>query len=314
MSESSPTLLPNVDAEKLAAETRTGYLLLIAEDVVWGLYPVLVADLTRRYDPLLVAGVSALSAAIPFWLVLARRGLIHTLWDPAVRGTLVAIALTATVLSSLFFFVGASATTGLNASLLSQVEPVYSLFLAGIFLKEVITKSQIAATLLLLLGAVAIMWQDGLTFQRGDLLVVLTPLWYQIGHMLAKRIFPKLAHPYAVPAVRMGLGGTILLSLALVQKPELASSLLDPVAMAPLVLFGLVLVGAEKLLWYEALRRIDLAKATALLVPSVGVGVLGAWVIMGEKPRESQWLGFVLMLVGLSWLAYQGLRPRRRVG
>lgn len=294
------------------AARRTGFLYLLGVDVVWGLYPVLAADLVSRHDPYFVAGVSALTAGIPFAIYMAMTGrlsrVIGSQAGPGVRMRLVAVALSGTVMSSLFFFSGAARTSGLNASLLSQTEPVYSMVLAALFLKERISPQQLLATSLLLLGALGVMWKGGLEFQSGDVLVVLTPFWYQLGHLIAKKLYADIVHPYAIPAVRMTLGGSILLAIALIRRPELVSSLVDLSVMLPLTLFGVLVVATEKLFWYAALQRIPLAQASAMLVPSVGVGVLTSWLWLGQSPEGLQWLGFVLLLVGLVLLAREGLR------
>lgn len=289
---------------------RTGMILVLLNAFVWGLFPVLAADLTSRTDPIFTAGVSAIASGAPFMIFLMATGRVKGLLHPKVRLRLATVAIAGTVFSSLCFFLGAAASTGLNAALLLQVEPLYSLVLAALFLKERVTLPQLLATFLLLIGAIAVMWQDGFAFHQADLLILAAPFWYQVGHLIAKKLYTDVEHPYCIPAVRMVLGGSILLAIALIRKPELTSLLWDLSVMGPILLFGLVIMGLEKLLWYEALHRIDLAKATALLVPSVAVGVLGAWAILGQTPRESQWVGFGFMSVGLVWLAWQGLRAK----
>ena len=292
--------------------TQIGFLYLLGVDVVWGLYPVLATDLVSRQDPYFVAGVSALTAGLPVVIFLVMSGrlsrVVGAQAGPGVRMRLVLVALSATVMSSLFFFTGAARTSGLNASLLSQVEPVYSIVLAALFLRERISLQQLGATALLLAGAVAVMWKGGLQFQTGDVLVVLTPFWYQVGHLIAKRLYADIVHPYAIPAVRMTLGGAILLCIAFIRRPELVWLLTDLSVMGPLVAFGLGVVATEKLCWYAALQRVPLAQASAMLVPSVGVGVLASWLLLGQSPVGTQWLGFVLLLIGLGALAREGLR------
>lgn len=290
---------------------RIGLLMMAAEDLVWGIYPILAKDLTARFDPYLLAGVSGMAAGLPFMAFLAYKGLLGSITHPRVALRLCMVALTGTVLPYLFFFTGAAQSSGINVALLGQVEPVYSLLLAGLVLREVITRKQLFSTCLLLLGAITVVYQPGFRLQSGDLYLLIAPFWYQVGHLIAKRLFDDVAHVYVIPAVRMTLGGAIVLCVALLRKPELGQVLIDPSSMATLIAFGIGIVGAEKLFWYEALKRLDLGRATALLVPSVGVGVVGAWWILGEILKPMQAIGLLLMLTGLIVLTRDGLRHPR---
>lgn len=286
---------------------KVGLLMMVAEDLVWGIYPVLAKDLTSSFDPYLLAGISGIAAGLPFLLFLLWRGLLGSITRPRVAIRLCLVALTGTVLPYLFFFAGAERSSGLNVALLGQIEPVYSLLLAGLVLREVITRRQLYSTALLLLGAVIVVYQDGFQLQSGDIFLLIAPFWYQVAHLIAKRLFDDIEHVYAIPAVRMTLGGSIVLLIALVRKPELVQVLQDPHALAVMAGFGIGIVGAEKLFWYEALKRLDLGRATALLVPSVGVGVLGAWWLLGEVLKPVQGIGLALMVAGLVLLTRDGL-------
>lgn len=293
-------------------DERQGLALMLAEDVVWGLYPVFTRDLVSSVDPIFAAGVASLAGALPFIGWLGLKGQLHHAARSDLRWGLLAIALLATVLASLCFFTGVSRTSGINASLLGQSEPLYSVILASLFLKEAVSRAQLGAMALLVGGAVAVLWKDGITLRDGDLLILLTPLWYQLSHLFAKRLMPRLPSTMLIPAVRLSVGGAILLAIALVWHPETATVLTDGGMMARLVLFGLVFMSLEKLLFYEALKRLDLAKASALLVPSVAVGVVGSWWILGEALALNQLVGLVLILGGLVWMASGRLSSAER--
>jgi drug/metabolite transporter (DMT)-like permease len=284
-----------------AQAERTGTLLILVEDLLWGLFPTFTHLLVSGRDPLLVAGISSLAAGIPFLLYLLIRHGRAAIPARALWLRLGLVALFGQVFSSLCFFLGTAETSALNATLLSQVEPLYSMLLASLFLKEAIGRRQLLATLLLVMGACSVLLDGSFTLNRGDLLVLFTPLWYQVAHLLAKRLFGELATPLTIPAVRLSLGGLVLLVVAESRMPGLQVVAIPALEMLKLVAFGLGFIGLEKLLWYEALRRLELARATALLVPSVGIGVLGAVVLGKEAPRVGHAVGLLAMLLGL-WL------------
>ena len=54
------------------------------------------------------------------------------------------------------------------------------------------------------------------------------------------------------------------------------------------------------LLWYQTISRLDLGRATAIVVPSIPVLSLGAsFLVLGEVATPRQWLGLLLTAGGV---------------
>ena len=67
-----------------------------------------------------------------------------------------------------------------------------------------------------------------------------------------------------------------------------------------LALQGVVLGYAGTMLWYQAIARLDLARATAIVVPSIPLLSLAAsFVVVGEVPTLRQMVGMLLTAVGV---------------
>jgi drug/metabolite transporter (DMT)-like permease len=67
-----------------------------------------------------------------------------------------------------------------------------------------------------------------------------------------------------------------------------------------LVLQGVVLFYLGTLLWYETIARLDLARATSIVVPSVPLLSLGAsFLLLGEVAQPRQWLGLLTTAAGV---------------
>ena len=67
-----------------------------------------------------------------------------------------------------------------------------------------------------------------------------------------------------------------------------------------LALQGVLLSYGGTMLWYQAISRLDLARATAIVVPSIPLLSLAtAFVIVGEVPSPRQGLGLVLVAAGV---------------
>jgi len=68
----------------------------------------------------------------------------------------------------------------------------------------------------------------------------------------------------------------------------------------PLLLFtGLVLLGAGKIVWYEALSRLDISKAISLgmTFPLFSLAVLIG--VFRETVSSYQWIGIGVMMIGV---------------
>ena len=111
----------------------------------------------------------------------------------------------------------------------------------------------------------------------------------------------------------LGLGTSIF--AAVTGRPLLPESAAD--AQIPALAYqGIVLSYAGTMLWYEALARLDLARATSIVVPSVPLlSIATAFLIVGEVPSGRQLAAFGLVAVGvLSFVrAPHALETRERV-
>jgi drug/metabolite transporter (DMT)-like permease len=67
-----------------------------------------------------------------------------------------------------------------------------------------------------------------------------------------------------------------------------------------LPLQGVVLGWCGTLTWYNAIARLDLARATAIVVPSVPLLAFGAsFLVLGEVASPRQWLGLAITGAGV---------------
>jgi drug/metabolite transporter (DMT)-like permease len=101
---------------------------------------------------------------------------------------------------------------------------------------------------------------------------------------------------------RYVFGGALLVLLWLARDgpgalPERATL----VALLPaLALQGVVLSFLGTMLWYETITRLDLARSTAIVVPSIPLLSIGAsFLLLGEVATARQWAGLALIAGGV---------------
>jgi drug/metabolite transporter (DMT)-like permease len=67
-----------------------------------------------------------------------------------------------------------------------------------------------------------------------------------------------------------------------------------------LPLQGIVLGWCGTFTWYNAIRRLDLTRATAIVVPSVPLLSFGAtFLVLGEVASPREWLGLAITAGGV---------------
>jgi drug/metabolite transporter (DMT)-like permease len=132
-------------------------------------------------------------------------------------------------------------------------------------------------------------------------LLLITPLCWQFSHLIVLRGLVGIS-PSVLTGARY-IDGGLLLVVLWVAGGGLAS--LPPahelIAVMPLLaLQGVILSYGGTLLWYQAITRLDLARSTAIVVPSIPLLSLAAsFVLLGEVPSASQWIGLLLTAAGV---------------
>lgn len=292
-------------------EERLG-LLAAALCALNGAFIPAVAKLTTGHaSPLLVAAASNVFAGLAALAVLAVRGELRWLVERPRAWRLLAIAALGTAAAHLLLYFGASRTNAIVTTLCLQIEPAYSLLLAWLVLGHRPTPRRLLATLLILAGIALAVGASAIETSIGVWLLLLTPLCWQASHLIVLRALAGIP-AVALTSARYAYGGLLLAAVwAAVEGP---AALPPAAALWPLtplwILQGLVLSYGGTLLWYVAIARIDLARATAIVVPSIPLLSLAAsFLILGEVATRAQWAGLLLTAAGiLAFVADRGDR------
>lgn len=261
--------------------------------------PAVARLTTTAVDPLLVATVTTVFAGALALVVLAVRGEVGILVAPATGPRLALVGFLGTAAAFFLFYAGASRTSAIEAALGLQVEPVYSLLAAWIGLGHRPTARRVAAIVVLLAGLVLALGAHELSSSSGIWLILATPLCWQASHLVVLRGLPGV-HAPVLTGARYVHGGLILVVVWLVAGgPASDLAALGP-SLPLLVLQGTVLCYAGTIVWYAAIARLDLARTTAIVVPSIPVLSLAAtFVLVGEVPTLRQALGMALTAAGV---------------
>ncbi len=273
--------------------------------------PALAKLTTGRAEPLFVAAATGLFAGLGCAMLLAARGELAELWRPGRWPKLVLLGALGTGLAFFLLYAGASRVTAIETALVLQVEPAYSLLLSWLAFGHRPTLRRVAALAVILAGIALALGARSLSASTGIALLLATPLCWQLSHLLVLKHIPDTP-PLVLTSARYVYGG-LLLALACALDPgALPPAAALPALLPVLALQGLVLSLVGTLLWYQTIARLDLGRATAIVVPSIPVLSLGAsFLLLGEVATPRQWLGLLLTAAGvLAMVTGPALRAR----
>jgi drug/metabolite transporter (DMT)-like permease len=264
-------------------------------------YPAMTKLITGRGDALFVAAASNLFAGLCALVPLALRGEIAVLVRRGLALRLLAIAALGTAAANLLFYVGTARSNAIVATLCAQIEPAYSLLLAWFFLGHRPTPRRVAATSVLLIGIAFAIGPSSFAGSAAIWPLLATPLCWQASHLIVLRGLPGVP-PIVLTSARYVYGGVLLAVLwLLIGEPSTLRNGAELLRLVPLfAIQGCVLGYGGTLLWYQAIARLDLARATAIVVPSIPLLSLAAsFVLLGEVASGRQWFGLALAALGI---------------
>jgi drug/metabolite transporter (DMT)-like permease len=289
---------------KKPSSQTLGYLFVTTSATAYGLYSVFSNILVKTIDPLVLASAANLVAVIPLIGILYKQGKLNELvaikhWKPILATVLLG------VLGSVIFFVGTGLTSSIKTGLLLQIEPVYAFILSYLFLKERPTKQHITAVLIMIAGTMAVVWRGWSLPNIGDLLVLATPLVYQISHIVVKKYMNNSFSSYGITAITLLYPGLLMTAWVALFKPIAFETVSNPTSILTLVGFGLGVRLVNLIFWYLGLERLELSKAISLVPIAAAVSFVGSILLVGESPTIAQLIGLGGIILGLWWFSQQ---------
>jgi len=211
-------------------------------------------------------------------------------------GILLAIGLVGGSIPFLLFFKGLALTSAAGASFIQKTMFIWILILAGVFLKEKITKNHLLAGLLLISGNLMLLKISDIRFDAGSGLVFLATLFWAAENVISKYALKDLP-PRIVMWARMFFGSIfIFIFLAFSQQlPLLGNVSIQQIgwtAVTSVLLFGYVYT------WYSGLKHIKVSEAAiVLMLGSPITTMLSTVFVKPAVPKE--YLAMLLIAVGV---------------
>ncbi|MCB2079500.1 MAG: DMT family transporter [Novosphingobium sp.] len=231
------------------------------------------------------------------------------------RGTIAVALLTGAIfgLSTYMYVVAARMAGPVSMVIALQAYPLFAIVLEAVLLGKRKSTLELAFTALLL-AALYYLTTEG-SFRINDIswwtaYALGIPLLWAIAHILLRRVLAGTdVTPNQVTVSRLVISGAFLLALnALLGKSgTLAAGLLDPGFQRAAILLG-VAYYLELVIWFYAIRHIDVSVASSVTVPTPVITMLIAIVILGGSVQTYQIAAMIVIVAALYGLLLAGRR------
>lgn len=271
--------------------------------LLFGISPPLAKQLVGEINPQLLAGLLYLGSGAGLGLLIFIRKFRFSARAPGKHlvgrewiwlGLAIAFG---GVAAPVLLMVGLANTAATSASLLLNLEGVFTALLAWFIFREGVNRRVALGFLLLLLGGVAVSWTRGSGFylSPASLLIVGACACWGIDNNFTRKV--SHADSLTTAALKGLVAGIVNVGLAAVLG---ATTPILPGLVAALGL-GLVSYGLSLVCFIVGLRHIGAARTGAYFATAPFIGALVAAIFFREHLAANVWLAGGLMAVGV-WL------------
>ena len=232
---------------------------------------------------------------------------------------LVVVAILSGALAPGLIFQALSITPVTNVLLLGRLEPPLTLALSIWLLQDRLNRWEVLGSIVAFTGVVlTIVLQPtmskmlpaaGFQVGMGELMAVSGAICLSIATIVAKKYLANV--PLGINStVRTGLGTIVYFCLVVwIYGYEHFVDVLSPFLWQWMLVYSTVIVVIGQSLWNQGFRISSLATASLIGSFAPIVGILAAYLILGEVPTRAQYSGGVVILLGL-FLGNVGITSR----
>ncbi len=279
------------------------YLLLILPPLFWAGNSVLARGVADLIPPV----------ALSFWrwclallilLPLTRKQLIQD-WPVIVanRGIIFVLGLLGIASFNTLLYTAAHTTTAINITLTQAVMPAIILLISYLFFRDKVTRLQLTAVMLCVLGAGYIVIQGDLQrllhmqFVRGDLIMLLAVILYALYSVLLRK--RPAIHPLSLLTCTFAVGTVLLLPLYLWERQDAMPLLLTGPVIASLLYVATCPSILAYLYWNRGVAEIGANRAGLYINLIPLFASLLAVLLLNERFQSFHLIGILFICSGL---------------
>ena len=278
---------------------NAGIYCALAGAALFGASTPVAKLLLGEIQPVLLAGLLYLGSGLGLGLWLGLRGLIapdagRARFAPGDYKWLAGAVISGGVLGPVLLMYGLAASSASAASLLLNLEGVFTALLAWFAFRENFDRRVMLGMFLIVCGGLVLGWQPGeLALSWPALAVALACLCWALDNNLTRRI--SAGDAVKIASFKGLVAGTISLGAS----AALGTSLPAPKLAAAAALVGLLGYGVSLVLFVVGLRHLGTARTGAYFSTAPFIGAALSFGLLGEAPDTLFWIAAVLMAAGV---------------
>jgi drug/metabolite transporter (DMT)-like permease len=317
--------IPALKTPPMTRSPRIGIALAFVCLGILGAMPILSNARPAGFDGLTFAiwlTVWQLIAALPLFLLelpgqrrraAAERGQ----GKPRIRTIAIGLATGAMFGLATYMYVVAAEKAGAISMIIAlQAYPLFAILWEALFFGKRKSKAELGFTALMIAALVYLttggtFLVSGISWWSAFALGI--PLLWSVAHILLRQVLVKTnVTPNQVTVSRLVVSGACLLLLhaAFGQPGALAAGLSDFSFQQAAFVMG-VAYYLELILWFYAMRHIDVSVGSSVTVPAPAVTMLISTIVLGEAVETYQIVAMCVIALGMYGLLFAGRRAGR---
>lgn len=279
---------------------NAGIYFALGGALLFGASTPIAKSLLAGISPIMLAGLLYAGSGLGLTLWLGLRRMIAAQaqragFAPGDYPWLAGAILAGGILGPVLLMAGLAATQASVASLLLNLEGVFTALLAWFTFRENFDRRVMLGMALIVCGGALLGWQGGsLAFSWPALAVAGACLCWGIDNNLTRKI--SAGDAVKIAAVKGLVAGAVNLGISLV----LGAALPAPNAAAAAALLGLAGYGVSLALFVVALRHLGTARTGAYFSTAPFIGAALSFALLGESPDAAFWIAALLMGSGVA--------------
>jgi drug/metabolite transporter (DMT)-like permease len=276
--------------------------LLLTAVLIWGINFPLMKLMYRYFHPIAFNSLRFVLSSVTMLSILKLRGESASI-DSGDRLGIVWLAFLSNTLYPFLFVLGLNRTKAGNAALLMALTPVFAFLIGVAMRKEHFNIGVLTGIILSFSGTAAIVLfgRSEVAFgvsRVGDLLMITAAMCWAWQSVESTRLLPKYG-PIRLTVFAMVAGTVMMVPLSIPWLTTQNWREIPLIAWLGLFYSALLSITYAYLVWAYAINAIGVAHTSVFNNVTPIVALFAGWLMLAEKPSLSQFVGVVLVLVGV---------------
>ena len=274
---------------------REGEILMVGLAILESWFPIFSIVSMSYIGALHTYTYSLLIALAFFIIIMFKRDKFKELKNKEAYKDLL---LTSFWITSLFalVFIGMRYTTAGNMAVIIFLQLLFSYLYFNVFGKEKMHSLHVWGAFIMGIGALIILIPDELTFNKGDLLILVAAAIAPLANLYQKRA-REFCSSETILGFRTLVGLPFIALMAWAFEPAVRYDAFVS-ALPSLLFIGILIYVVSKIMWIEALHRTSITKLSAMMGLVPMMTLIFAYFYLNEVPELRQVLGIIPVLAG----------------